>query len=216
MMMQHLAEVCYKTLVNPYRLFYFCFLMPGKRNLLFVFLLFWVHARAQDSDRLLALKLQSINGTGFSFSELKNNKASIILFLSPDCPMCQNYTLTIKQMEEQYEKAGIHFYGIFPGTWYSVEEIIRFKKEYQLNINMLLDKDKQLTHLLKATITPEAVVINHDGKILYQGRIDNWMYTAGKKRLVITKHELKDALEAIVNNRTISVSKTDPVGCLIE
>ncbi len=119
-------------------------------------------------------------------------------------------------MQEEFEKTGIQFYGIFPGTWYKVEEVRKFKSDYSLNINMLLDIDKELTHLLKASVTPEVVVLNKEEKIIYQGRIDNWMYTAGKKRTVITKHELKDALDAVVNNKTITITKTEPVGCLIE
>lgn len=176
-----------------------------------------IHSKAQDiSARLLSLKLQDIEGLSYSLNSLKNNKASVIIFLSPDCPLCQNYALTIKQMQEEFEKQGIKFYGIFPGTWYSVKDIKKFKSDYKLNINMLLDEKKALSHLLKATVTPEAVIINADGKIVYQGRIDNWMYAAGKKRTVITKHELKDALEDIVNNKVISITKTEPVGCLIE
>ena len=181
-------------------------------------LLFCSYAASSQniSVRLQSLKLQSIDGSTFLFSEIKNNKASVILFLSPDCPLCQNYVLTIKQMQEEFEKTGIQFYGIFPGTWYKVEEVRKFKSDYSLNINMLLDIDKELTHLLKASVTPEVVVLNKEEKIIYQGRIDNWMYTAGKKRTVITKHELKDALDAVVNNKTITITKTEPVGCLIE
>ena len=160
--------------------------------------------------------MQSIDGSTFSFNNLKNNKASVIFFLSPDCPLCQNYTLTIKQLQEEFEKAGIHFYGIFPGTWYSVKEIEKFKFDYKLNINMLLDRDKALSHLLKAVVTPEVVVLDSNGRIVYQGRIDNWMYTVGKKRTIITKHELKDALEAVFSNKAITITKTEPVGCLIE
>src|SRR5689334_5297764 len=50
---------------------------------------------AQDiQGKLFSLKMNSIDGSIVSLNELKNNKASVIIFLSPDCPLCQNYSLT--------------------------------------------------------------------------------------------------------------------------
>jgi hypothetical protein len=51
---------------------------------------------------------------------------------------------------------------------------------------------------------------------LYQGRIDNWAYELAKKRRVITEHNLRDALNSIVHNQPIKITKTKAVGCYIE
>lgn len=187
------------------------------KSIAVVLILFGLQSRAQSvTVPIMDLKLPAIDGSIFSFKELQTNKASVLIFLSPDCPLCQNYSLTISQLEGRYAKGGIKFYGIFPGKWYSIHEIKEFSRDYKLNISMLLDSNKVLSRLIKATVTPEAIVLNNVGKVLYQGRIDNWMYAVGRKRTVITKHELSDALEAIVNKKPILVSKTQPVGCLIE
>jgi hypothetical protein len=66
------------------------------------------------------------------------------------------------------------------------------------------------------TVTPEVVVFDETaGRVLYQGRIDNLFERVGKRRRVVTLHELKDALDAIRNNIPVPVARTTAVGCLL-
>ncbi len=162
------------------------------------------------------LKLQTLEGRDTLLSSLMRNKASVFIFLAPDCPLSQSYTLTLNELSKIYLKNNILFYGIFPGTMYCIEKIKYFRQKYLIEFPILLDTNYTLTHLCNATITPEAFVIDSTGTILYSGRIDNWAYEVSKKRAQITEHDLQDALESIVNNKPIAVAKTKAVGCFIE
>jgi len=73
-----------------------------------------------------------------------------------------------------------------------------------------------LVKAFHAGIVPSAFVVDNMGNILYKGRIDDWMYALGKKRAVITKHDLRDALVAIQENKVILVKETKAIGCIIE
>jgi hypothetical protein len=68
----------------------------------------------------------------------------------------------------------------------------------------------------KATVTPEAVVCDADGNVLYRGAIDDWAYAEGKKRPAPLNHYLSDALSAITSGKTPSPASTKPIGCFIE
>ena len=81
---------------------------------------------------------------------------------------------------------------------------------------MLIDSNQQITNTLKAKITPEVFVLSQEGKILYRGRIDNLFFVFCRKRTNATTHELQDVLSAIVNNASIQVKESEPVGCFIE
>jgi hypothetical protein len=44
-----------------------------------------------------------------------DKKAAIFVFLAPDCPLSQNYTLTLNNLAKDFEPKGIGFYGVFSG-----------------------------------------------------------------------------------------------------
>src|SRR4051812_36795525 len=126
--------------------FLLLFLMRTSIVVLLSFLIYAFNAAAQNTATdIFKTELKSIDGSAYSFNNLKLNKATVIIFLSPDCPMCQNYTLTIKELNDKYSKSNISFIAVFPGTWYSVKDVIDFKDEYKLNISMLMDTSKVIS-----------------------------------------------------------------------
>jgi len=173
-------------------------------------------AQIQMLGRFESISLKNLSGELFSFRELKKNTATVIVFLLPDCPACQSYSTTLNKLNEQYQKDGVAFYGVFPGTYNTLEEMNEFKNTYHIKFPLLCDPDKKLVKTIAAKVTPEVFVLNHETNIVYRGRIDDWMYALGKKKPVITTHELADALHAVVHHQPAKVSQTTAIGCIIE
>lgn len=164
---------------------------------------------------LVQIELTNLKGQKIKIQQFDQYKATVVWFLSPDCPLCQNYTLTIKKLQEKHGKQ-IRIIGIVSGKNSSIQEILNYQNEYQLTINILRDEEKKLSKLLNASITPEVFVFNQKQKLVYSGRIDNWAYAPGKKRTVITQHELEDVLGKLCKNQDVTYFKTKAVGCFIE
>jgi peroxiredoxin len=162
------------------------------------------------------ITLLGTKGEQITENQLINNSVTVFYFLSPECPLCQSYSLTMKDLSTKFSGKGIHMVGIVPGTDYSNLEISTFRHKYGLPFALWKDEQLLLSKKYKATVTPEAIVVDGKGAILYQGRIDNWAYELTKKRKVITEHNLEDALNSIVNKRPVKVAKTKAVGCFIE
>lgn len=144
-----------------------------------------------------------------------NTTYTVLIFLSPECPLCQNYTLTLNTLQEQFSPQ-VSFIGIVPGNYFTNHIIREFKQSYAVRFEILRDPNKALTRRLGATVTPEVVVLNKLGNVLYQGRIDNWAYEVGRKRKQITQHDLRDVLNALLNNQKITIKRTKAIGCFIE
>lgn len=160
--------------------------------------------------------LKGTKGEQITDDKLIGSKATVFFFLSPECPLCQSYALTIRNLAAEFTSKGIQMVGIVPGTDYTNLEISEFKHKYGLPLVLWKDEKFLFTKKFQATITPEALVLDAKGKVLYQGRIDNWAYELTKKRKVITEHNLADALTSIVNNKPVKVTRTKAVGCFIE
>lgn len=162
------------------------------------------------------LALKDSKGKAFVLNEKPAAKARVYYFLSPECPLCQSYSLTIRNLHQEFAKQQIEMIGIIPGTDFSEATISEYKIKYKIPVRLLRDEQLLLVNKYKATITPEVVVINQQGKVIYQGRIDNWAYELGKKRKVITEHNLREALKAVLNNEPVKIKVTKAVGCYIE
>jgi peroxiredoxin len=184
-----------------------------KEKLVFRLLLFSIASYSQNKE-IDKVILKTVDGKDFKI-ETAANAATVIVFLLPDCPASQNYTGTLNQFLEKYVANKIAFCGVFP-AFVKKEDILEFQKEYHIKFPLVIDDKQSLAKALSAHVAPGVFVLDQRGAVVYSGRIDDWMYAVGKKRTVITHHELKDALDAIAQGKKVPISKTQAVGCIID
>lgn len=163
-----------------------------------------------------SLELQTVDHEKFSFQTLGSGKATAILFLQPECPFCNSYGKTLRQLDSTITKAGITFIAVVAGKNYPEEDIKVYREQNRFTFPILLDPDFVLKDRLNAIITPEVFLVSNKGETLYRGLIDNWAYEIGKVRPVVSKHYLTDAVTAFLNNLPIQPDSTKAIGCYIE
>jgi hypothetical protein len=136
------------------------------------------------------------------------------VFLSPECPLCQNYSLPLNQLQKQY--AGkVEFFGVVPGRAYSTAEVLAFTAKYHIAFPVTIDSSKNLSTSLKATITPEVYLLGPKKEILYHGSIDNWIKDLGMQSARPTAFYLRDAIDQTLAHQPVRIPYNKPVGCLI-
>ncbi|WP_152762738.1 thioredoxin fold domain-containing protein [Salmonirosea aquatica] len=143
------------------------------------------------------------------------NQYTVWVFLDPECPICQSYTRTLRTLHAQYASEEVVFRGIYDSPVIKKREIKRFHQAYDLPFAGEIDHDYALAKRWGATVTPEVVVTDARGEVLYRGAIDNWYYALGKNRPEPTEHYLQDALVAIKGRYPILKKQTEAVGCLM-
>ena len=165
---------------------------------------------------IFSFRLSLSNDSLLDFGILKNNKASAFVFLAPDCPLSQNYTLTLNRLHSQFANEGVGFYGVVESSTYNRKEINDFITQYRIDLPIALDPHAALAQFFGAMVTPEVFVVNSEGTTIYQGAIDNATPEFGQHRTVITEHYLLDALNDFLRTGKVSFRATKPVGCFIE
>lgn len=148
-------------------------------------------------------------------AQVDNTKLSVYIFLSPECPLSQNYTKTLNGLNDEYGNH-VRFIGVIPGRTYSPAEIKKYVSEYKVRFKIIRDKKRALVSKMNATVTPEVILVNEQKAVLYQGAIDDWAISLGKKKLSPTTPYLKNAIEQALHGKEIVVRSTKPVGCLID
>jgi thioredoxin-related protein len=145
---------------------------------------------------------------------LQDQTLSLFVFLSPECPLCQNYTKTLNQLVKQFNEK-VKVIGVVPGTAYSLTDITDFAKKYHTVFSISIDQQQLLTRYLQATVTPQVVLIDSVGNLVYKGAIDDWIVGLGKKKEKITMHYAADAIKQYLQLMPVTVKSTKAYGCKI-
>jgi len=196
--------------------------MSYSLRLSIVILFFWGCTNKQSTYKSIVitnpndLKAENIDGQMFDWKSTTQNVATAFIFISPECPLCENYTVSFKALKNEFEQKGIQLIGVVPGGYYSTDEVKVFLKKYKLDMDILMDTSYTFCSFFKAKVTPEVFLVDQKGETIYEGKIDNWMYALGIKKRVPTEFYLKNAIEATLNNTEILIKKTEAVGCIIE
>lgn len=139
----------------------------------------------------------------------------VIVFISPVCPICQHYALPLRELHREFAPSGVEFLALAPGRQFTTGDLADFREKYAIPFPVEADVSG-MHYTLKARITPEVFVLNHNGTVIYSGRIDDSYAAVGKKRRVVTQHELREVLLQLKSEHTPSVASQPAIGCLIE
>lgn len=177
----------------------------------FVFL--QLHAQQPVKHAVDKVKLKTIEGKRFSLSGIDHTLIALV-FLSPDCPLSQNYSLVLNNLQKSKSK-NLKIVGIFAGEGYRDDEIVAFQQKYAIDFLLVRDKKNELVKYTRATITPEVILYDSNRTLIYRGAIDDWAVSLGKKKQQPTQFYLNDAIEKFLQHKPVSPFETNAVGCFI-
>jgi hypothetical protein len=144
-----------------------------------------------------------------------DNRANVLFFIRTDCPISNTYAPEINRLQKQYGPRKIGFFLVYTMRDLTTASAREHLKQYKLSPPAVIDRTHDLVKAVGATVTIEATVIGHDGSLIYRGRIDDLYAALGKQRTVPTTHELRDALDAVLEGKQPSVARSPAVGCAI-
>lgn len=138
----------------------------------------------------------------------------VVCFLGAECPLARLYGSRLESLGKKFAGSAVRVVGINSNPQDSAADVKRYVDEHELSFQIIKDRDQSLARQFGATRTPEVFVLDAADHIRYQGRIDD-QYEPGISRAAPTKHDLRDAIAALVAGRAVPNAKTDAVGCLI-
>jgi AhpC/TSA family protein len=172
----------------------------------------------------IALAAQAFAGSlsvtdidGKELSPLRpSGPAEVLFFITHDCPISNFYAPEIQRICGQYGAKGVSCALVYVDPQMNAAVARKHLGDFGYKgIPAILDAKHKVVDAAGARFTPEAIVIGHDGRILYSGRIDNFYAGLGKPRRQATVHDLRTALEETLAGKPVTTPKTDPVGCYI-
>lgn len=168
-----------------------------------------------DRPDLASVELTTLEGVPVKM-ETDDEKLKVIVFMSPECPLCISYSSVLLELSNRFKNTDVKFYTIYPGTFYTADQIKEFQLEYDFHLNTYIDPTSKFAKLLKASVTPEVFLLSKKGEVMYSGAIDDWAFAPGKKRQVTEKKYLENAISQVLAGEIPEPSQTEAIGCYIE
>lgn len=159
--------------------------------------------------------LRDSTGTRHTSRAWAAARAIVLVFITPDCPVSQGYVPEMNRIHGEYASRGVTVYGVQSDLAATDAEVRQHVSDYGYRFPVLIDRHHQLVTYVDAGITPEAVVLTPSGAVVYKGRIDDRIPAIGVRRPRATRHELRDALDALLDGRPVVGEGPPAVGCFI-
>lgn len=148
--------------------------------------------------------------------------ASVIFFIATDCPVSNSYAPEIQSICRDYVARGVACSLAYEDVDLTNsaarlnDTVRKHLQEFRYtDIHAVVDSSRVMAKRAKASVTPEAVVVDRAGKIRYRGRIDNFYAALGKTRRQVTEHDLRTALDAVLSGGSVPKAETEALGCYI-
>ncbi len=171
--------------------------------------------------------LPGIDGKTYTLQSFKNAKVLAIVFMCNHCPTSQAYEDRIIKLTSDYADKGVSVVAINPNNPNSLrldelgysdvgdsfEDMKVRAKDMKFNFPYLYDGQTEITSNKYGPVaTPHIFIFDKNRKLRYNGRIDD-MENPAK-----TPHSLdaRNAIEALLNNKEVSVPVTKTFGCSIK
>lgn len=149
-----------------------------------------------------------------SLEDSRGKKAVVVAFLGVDCPIANLYISRLNELNEEFAPKGVQFAAINSNPHDSMVSVAAHAQETEMNFPVLKDFNQTAMTAFGAKRTPEVFLLDASFKIRYRGRIDD-QYTISHRRIKPKVHDLKNALQQLLNGEKIAVTETAPHGCLI-
>jgi len=165
--------------------------------------------------------LPGVDGKTYSLKSFSNQKFLVVVFMCNHCPYVIAVQERINNLAREYQTKGIGFIGINPNDSkrYPDDNFEAMKKRSQevgYVFPYVQDEDQSIAKAYDAVCTPDFFVYENKGAdqfiLNYRGRLDD----SWKDPALVTRQELKQALDLMLNKKPIPSDQRPSMGCSIK
>lgn len=163
----------------------------------------------------LSFPLVDLAGARHDLGGDPGGRVRVIVFLSTECPIANGSLPALATTARRFARDA-DIFGVVSDPTVSRAAAARHFTGFDVPYPVLFDASGKLREALGPTHVPEAFVVDSAGRLVYRGAIDNAWEAVGRRRPYAERQFLADAVAAAIAGRSVSPSRTVPVGCPIE
>lgn len=143
-------------------------------------------------------------------------RAVVLFFVATDCPISNRYLPEMRRLVGEFGGEGVRFWFVYPNLTETAAGIRAHAGAFGTSAEPLRDADGALARGVGARATPEAAVLVPAGdglRTVYAGRIDDRYLSLGTERPQAGRHDLEEAVRAVVAGKAVPGPGGPVVGC---
>ena len=161
--------------------------------------------------KVAAFSLPDAGGKTIEVGNWNKSKATVIMFVSTQCPVSNAYNERMEKLATTYGAKGVRFVGINSNVQENSAAIAEHSKAHGFTFAVLKDRGNVVADKLDAKVTPETYVVNAQGELVYHGQIDN-----SQNETKIKARPLAAALDALLAGKPVTQNEVAAFGCSIK
>ncbi len=153
-----------------------------------------------------------------SFSKLKGEKATIVLFICNHCPFVIHINKELVKLANNYINKGVKCIAIssndvvsYPQDAPDLMQIHAKNNNYPFPY--LYDENQEVAKQYKAACTPDFYIFNEEEKLVYRGQLDG---SRPGNKIRVTGADLRNTLDNMLQNKPINLVQKPSIGCNIK
>ena len=162
--------------------------------------------------------LDVVKNQQVEFSELKGERATVIMFICNHCPYVKHIFDGLVQLGNDYLNKPISFIAI------SSNDVINYPddgpekmKELAIQLSFpfpyLYDETQNIAKAYHAECTPDFSIFDKDAKCVYRGQLDD---SRPGNKIPVTGKDIRMALDAICKGVDVDTHQKPSIGCSIK
>lgn len=161
--------------------------------------------------------LPGTDGKTYSLMNFGDKRILVIIFMCNHCPYVKAVLRRLINLQTEYAERGVQLVGISVNDAVkhpedSLEKMKELAEKKKLPFPYLYDESQASAKAYDAVCTPDIFVYGVERTLKYRGRVDdNWQHPDQ-----ITRHDLKDAIEALLTDQDVNDDQVSSMGCSIK
>ena len=158
------------------------------------------------------------DGKIVSLSDFDGAPALVVVFMCNHCPFVKHVAPGLADLAREYQDKGVAVVGVNPNDIAnypddSPQKMAEASKEYGYTFPYLLDESQAVAKAYRAACTPDFFVFDGDRQLVYRGQMDD---SRPSLDLPVTGADLRAALDAVLDGRSVAAEQKPSVGCNIK
>lgn len=158
------------------------------------------------------------DGKIVSLSDFDGAPALVVIFMCNHCPFVKHVAPGLANLAREYQDKGVAVVGVNPNDIAnypddSPQKMAEASKEYGYTFPYLLDESQAVAKAYRAACTPDFFVFDGDRQLVYRGQMDD---SRPSLDLPVTGADLRAALDAVLDGRSVTAEQKPSVGCNIK
>jgi peroxiredoxin len=159
-----------------------------------------------------------ISGESISLKSFEDKKALLVMFICRHCPYVKHVQHELARIGSDYSGKELGIVAIssndaqeYPDD--SPESLREMAQELGFKFPYCYDETQEVAKVYTAACTPDLFLFDKSRRLVYRGQLDD---SRPKSDIPITGHDLRAAIDAVLNDQQVDPNQRPSLGCNIK